>query len=679
MIEKKTKWGMRLLTVLLVSVLAIAPLSACSGKDDAHLSGRAVKLAHADGIAADGTFDSSLFYRNNLTVFGGDSDVIWVSKEQDAENGGYFYMYTSGNGGVYTKWFDGINHSYGISCLRSKNLNDWELCGAVDDGFAARFERDDWVYNNIWAPEVIYDEETEKYFMFFSAASWTDDAHMDSYRNVYGEGRDYIPNDFHLTTFVADKPQGPFRALTSAEFYTFKGQEVVKNDAGQTVNKNGDVITSKAPTINFEDHFKIADVIKEMYADSEIDYKKSPEYTDTMLKNGVFPAIDASPFIDYDENGNRKLYLFFSKHWINGVLSIWGMEMKDWCTPNYESMRMIAYPNAQSVKYTGNGKGVWDDASYERVGDTADNEGTLVEGAQMLAHTSADGVKRYYLTYSHTGYAARDYGCHQAISTSLLGDDYEYTKLSRKKSALGVNTTNDYLTGVGHHAYVEAEGELFITYWVHADPTKTDTANQNGRAFAFDRQTYTFDPELGYDILYGNGPTQSLQPLPKVATGLDNVALSASVSASNASDVEWVNDGTFPVLDYFLDRELKANGRTVITLAFDESKEISAILVYNSALYDYAFSKVDNILFTLSEQPAWFTGEYTGKMIISDLSINTDGYNDTDPENRFMRQGGGAVASFNPIKVSKIEIEISSKLNGEDGEIRVAEIAVLGK
>ena len=84
-------------------------------------------------------------------------------------------------------------------------------------------------------------------------------------------------------------------------------------------------------------------------------------------------------------------------------------------------------------------------------------------------------------------------------------------------------------------------------------------------------------------------------------------------------------------------------------------------------------------MFTLSEQPAWFTGEYTGKMIISDLSINTDGYNDTDPENRFMRQGGGAVASFNPIKVSKIEIEISSKLNGEDGEIRVAEIAVLGK
>lgn len=44
-----------------------------------------------------------------------------------------------------------------------------------------------------------------------------------------------------------------------------------------------------------------------------------------------------------------------------------------------------------------------------------------------------------------------------------------------------------------------------------------------------------------------------------------------------------------------------------------------------------------------------------------------------------MRQGGGAVASFNPIKVSKIEIEISNKLSDKNKEIRVSEICVLGK
>ena len=39
--------------------------------------------------------DSSLFYRNDLTVFGGDADVIWVSEEEGGEEyGGYFYMYT---------------------------------------------------------------------------------------------------------------------------------------------------------------------------------------------------------------------------------------------------------------------------------------------------------------------------------------------------------------------------------------------------------------------------------------------------------------------------------------------------------------------------------------------------------------------------------------------------------
>ena len=43
-------------------------------------------------------FDSKYFYRNDLNVFGGDADVIWVPEERDSEYGGWFYiclLYTS--------------------------------------------------------------------------------------------------------------------------------------------------------------------------------------------------------------------------------------------------------------------------------------------------------------------------------------------------------------------------------------------------------------------------------------------------------------------------------------------------------------------------------------------------------------------------------------------------------
>lgn len=660
---------------IFAAIVCAAPMTACG-----EFKGEAIALDCFRGAGMTGEYDSSVFYRNDLTVFGGDSDVIWVSKEQDPENGGYFYQYTSGNGGVYTQWNE-EDRSYGFSCLRSRDLNDWELCGAVDGGYSARLERADWIKQNLWAPEVIYDDVTGKYYMFFSAMSWTDEAHLAGYKNAYGEGRDYNPNNYHMTVFVADVPQGPFRALTSEEYYTFEGETVQKNEAGETINRNGDVIRSKYPVINIEDHFDLETYAKNTWGE---DYKTSSEYNGGVLNAGTMPGIDCSPFIDYDEQGNRKIYLFFSVHWIKGVLAIWGMEMKDWCTPNYETMRMIAYPNAQSVTYTGEGAGVWDYNSYKLEGVTNDYEGSLVEGAQMLAHTSADGKKRYYLTYSHTGYAARDYGCHQAVSEKILGDDYKYEKLSRERSALGVNATNDYMTGVGHNAYVEADGELYNVYWVHGDPTNTTIANQNGRVYAFDRQTYAFDPEFGYDILFGNGPTKFVQPLPKVASGLSNVADKAKVTATNAADgksVKYLTDGCVAMLDYFFDMEYRAKGKTVITLEFDEPREIRAIMIYNSARYDYAFGGASRIFFTLAEKPAWYnpSAKYTGIVGIADLKVPADSFSAADPDNAFMRQGGGAVASFNPIKVSKIEIEISNKLSDKSKEIRVSEICVLGK
>ena len=640
-------------SVFILAAISAVSLAACSGESDQEaISGAA--LPHYNGVENAEEYDSDVFYRNDLTVFGGDCDVIWVSEEQDPVNGGYFYQYTSGNF-LVTQWLE-EEQSFGVSCLRSKDLNDWELCGAVDNGFAIRLYRDDWVKSDLWAPEVIYDEVTEHYYMYLSAKGWAEDARHPN--------PDYHTVNFHFAIFASETPQGPFTLLTSEDYYEWEyeavGTEIRTNDAGETINRNDEFIGTKKPQIDVAGRY-------------ELDH--------------FWGAIDMSPFIDYDENGERHIYLYFSKHWgTHGdyrypVLSIWGMEMKDFLTPNYDSMRMIAYPDYQSVEYKGGP--VYEDSSYELIGyegDYEEDDGDLVEGAQILAHTSADGKKRYYLTYSQTGYAARDYGCHQAVSEG--GPLGSYKKLTRAKSALGVTNTNDYMTGVGHHAYVEfGEGEdyeLYNIYWVHADPFNTQTSGNNGRAYAFDKTVYTYDPALGYDILYGNGPSKSLQALPAMVSGYKNVVKNAKISVSKGekSTLSWLTDGCFTVLDYFADREFKTNGKTTITLTFDTPQTVRAVMLFNSIDYQYAFSQVDSIVFKLAEKPAWYTADaYNGYVYIKDLPFNSDYYN---AEDEFMRHGGSAHASFNEISVSEIQITVSKTLSG-GGEIRLSELYVLGK
>ena len=648
------------LTVLFL-VLAVLLASAC-GKT---LKTEGAKLNCFDGLNEDGSYDSSLFYRNDLTVFGGDSDVLWVPEERDAEYGGWFYQYTSGNGGVATIWNDGYETCFAVSCLRSRDLNDWELCGAVDNGFAIELQRDDWIKWYVWAPEAEYDEKSGLYFIYVSCRAWENPGFDPSLETTTSDG---FGHSFYIAVCSSPTPVGPFTLVTSEEFYGTDVPDSQKDANGNILNLNGDMITRKNPAINFRKAYGL-----------DYDY-------------GV---IAASPF--YDENGD--LYMYFSREYSsiqhdsagNAIpdsliedMSIWGMKMKDAITPDYDTLRMIAYPNKKAVRYKGGDANdpaypIYEASSYELIDyDTPFKEdGTLNEGAQMLVHTDANGVRKYYLTYSKYGYDARDYGIHQAVSDSPLGP---FEKVDRTKSAFVVNLQNDFMTGVGHHCYVEADGELFAIYWVHADPEDTTTAGNNGRVYAFDRQTYVYDEELGFDILYGNGPTASIQYKPSVASGVKNIAPEATVSVTGAADkatARYLNDGMFVATEAYAGMEYRADGKTVITLTFDQPREISGIMVYNSFDYQYAFSAIDAIVFDLAEKPDWYTlDEYNGKVYIENLGFNSDYY---DAEGKYMRPGGSSLASFSPMKVKEISLSVSKKLSGGDGEIRISDIVVLGK
>ena len=128
---------------------------------------------------------------------------------------------------------------------------------------------------------------------------------------------------------------------------------------------------------------------------------------------------------------------------------------------------------------------------------------------------------------------------------------------------------------------------------------------------------------------------------------------------------------------YFENYEFVSKGETTITLTFAEPVSVSAILIYNSYDYKYAFSEIDSILFSLAEKPEWYRGEtYVPKAVIENLPFNPE-YIATDTKS--MEQGGAAVASFNEMKVNQIEIKISQKLDNQNAKIKVSDIVVLGR
>ena len=160
--------------------------------------------------------------------------------------------------------------------------------------------------------------------------------------------------------------------------------------------------------------------------------------------------------------------------------------------------------------------------------------------------------------------------------------------------------------------------------------------------------------------------------------GMKNIAGDAKITAKNAKSetIHYLNDGRFVALEYYQDQEFESKGETTITLEFDSPREIGAIMIYNSFDYDYAFSSVDLVQFTLAEKPSWYEGDSLGSVHIQNLPFNTDYVN---LEDRFMRAGGSALASFDPIKVTKITITISKKFRDTSKAIKVSDIVVLGR
>lgn len=641
------KW----LVAALATLLSVTVLAGCSEKTT-----DVFKLAHYNGVSEDGSTDSAYFYRNDFSMVSGDSQIIYVSEEQDETYGGWYYMYNSMCDGVLLENFGGNDpHRSAISCFRSKDLSDWEKCGAVDNGYSVRFETYEWPVSACWAPETVFNPADGKYYMYFSA-----EANPNPSGKVEYDTAGQLFNRFFLVVCVSDTPVGPFRLLTSANYY----------GDPEAPNLNGKVITSKNPAIN-------------------------PKFD--LGLDSLFAIIDAHPYfddVDSDGDGVNDFYLYFVRHISDdsGTNSIWGMKMKDMITPDYSTARCLAVPNYRSVEYIENSPlsnmdlnryklidEFVDAEDYNKLTDKTNKVSKADYGEEYHINEGPFMWKeggRYFLTYSPQGVGRFGYQVRQTLGSSPLGK-FEKPTLD-PATLMGSNDKNTTMLGSGHHCFIDGgAGDIYCASWPNLVPM-TNNVDKDGRGYAVDRVHFTEDETYG--LVMTGGPTDSLQYKPYNFTGRVNVAPKATVTATNAQKgtEKYINDEVVVFRDYYGDKEFAAEGKTTITLMFDKPVEVSAILIYNSYDYYAAFDCIDSIIFDLAEKPEWFTGEnYVPAAGIFDLPFNRDYINETAKD---LSQGGAALASFKDIKVNKIEITVSKKITEDrDNIIKVSDVVVLGK
>ncbi len=713
---------LKTLSIIIVCAICVLTMIVVAGCDDSDGYVKGFALAHYDAAAEDGALDSKYFYRNDLNVIGGDADIEYVPIERDPVYGGYYYLYTSDNvaNSINDYWKEGqphtattreeagLNLEYRLvtTCLRSKDLNDWELCGGVDGEFAVYLEADSWIERHCWAPEVIYDEKTEKYYMYFNAMSYDNFDAIDE-ETQYGNRSEFYYDTFYMCIMESDTPVGPFKQVESESYYAGleyddmnDAQKATYDETGKLSNLNGKILTHRNPSVNFT--------------------------YDLGVEGEVFSVIDFSPF--FDDDGT--LYMSFVRHISGGHdhNCLWIMRMKDMVTPDFDTLTLVGKCNyeyvtdenvgdtaseridesaytlhncfaipstadyAQDVKATLESTAISEDGYYhiqgedgveqwEKKGDTWNkvgwsNEGTVNEGPHMWKVGD-----RYLYMYSPRGYSDQNYDASQAYSDD--GPLGPYHKLPSMPGAVMSRGFNDYvnqhMSGTGHHAIVEVEGELYCIYYAHSNPFDGSSSTYDGRFYAFDKLVVIEDATYG-KLLAGLGPTQTVQAKPASYTGLHNVAPKATVSATNCDKdtLKYLNDDFFVCHEYFADREFVANGKTTITMKFDTPVAISAIMIYNTLDYQSAFSKIDSIQFTLSEAAAWMDDAHKE---LRDCYIENVGFSSdyVDTEMRKISTGAASVVSFNEITVSEIKITISAKISDTSETIKVSDIVVLGK
>ena len=340
------------------------------------------------------------------------------------------------------------------------------------------------------------------------------------------------------------------------------------------------------------------------------------------------------------------------------------MEMEDWVTPKYETVTRLTTAGYTTVDGT------------EQC-DCETNGNWINEGPFVYPRKQADGSYKYYLTLSVNDSKDKTYSVVQAIGDSPMGP---FTKLQKAEGGILIGTddqTWDHISGPGHHCFVEENGELYILYHQHMDVILAG----DDRAVSLDEVEFTKNNQ-GQEVLYVNGPTRdSVQLLPSFVSEYKNIAPEATIASSDKQDASILNDrlvSLYSYIDYV--KEFKTEKQVTITLSFEDYREITGVMIYNSKDYTLAFDKIASVKIYFKDGEKQYTGQ------LKDIPFDMEKY----AYEGGMRPGGAAIAVFKPVYVNKIEVTVSvpdKRAIDQDDEgyyiyqssVAFSEIKVIGK
>lgn len=607
----------RIVSVGLAVLAAVTLLAAGCGEGKNY-----IKMSYYDEASyADGedysTINENLFYRNERKVDVADLCVVYVDDENDADYGTYYLYGTTGNTGFF--------------CWKSDDLVNWEGVGyallyrdlTTPEGKAVSVDS--------WAPEVIYDGDADKWYMFFSS---TPKDSSNSYIPYIAEG---------------DSPAGPFTLVDHIDSYTATDGTPLKDI--ENIETDNSYYYQRYMTF---DPYQMSQAMENL------------GLGDMDATSDVLRAIDFHPYVD-SATGDK--YLYFNTS-VNSY--IMGIKMKSWTEPEYGTLTIIAKPGYSTP------------SAAEK--DVPNEMNTSVNEAAWI--TEHNG--KYYLTYSTNSYKDKTYQVCQAVADSPLG---EFRKLTEEEGGILLSADaalRDDVSGTGHSSIINAGGQDYIIYHAH----NSIAEGGSSRHVAVDEiEWITVKDAQGndLDVMYANGPTTSVQPLPEFASEYKNVASEAEVSAtslSGDSSVSCLTDGLLSVNRYanydMVETYIKETcftAETTITLTFDDYKTIRALMIYNSKNMESAFYDIERVEFDCRLEDGTLATKY-----IDGLVFDWDAYTSTDDID-VIRPAASAIAEFDEIECNEIRITISPAteeqipVHGYDdmAELAVSEIRVLGK
>jgi len=555
-IKQKLAW--------LLAVTAVLSCAAGCGKKPAQIQ---YEVPNNQGLLEEGQekseYNKELFYRNDK--FGNCADPFIMD---NTSRDGYYYLYgTEGSLFVY----------------RSMDLMNWERVGnSLDNleygktGGVTETRRVTW--KDIWAPEVIYDPDTNLYYMFFSATPQEDTSVKP------GKGiREGSPNEITLVA-VSQRPDRDFQLVN------FKDPASCGEENLHTYNTNANLKDANGEYVNAYPHYFAKYMLfnpeqYKAFSDANGGYRGQ-------VKGGFEGGIDPHPYVD--ENGDKWLF------WVDcyGSDRICCVKMENWLKPDWSTAKALLYHTYYTVE---DWKAAQSGAAVELV--PYELQGTSInEGPCVVKHNG-----KFYLTFSIGAYSDNSYQVVQAVSDNLDGP---YRKLTLEEGAIlisGELSGSQEVSGPGHHGFVNVGEQTFIVYHRHNDVIAAGGA----RNPAIDEIKWiTVKDKFGkdMDVMYTNGPTVS--PQPKVEAYAEYVNIADEAKISGSKDTKYLTDGLLSVYKYLNEtmaqyvQETTITDTTTFTFDFAEARTVRAIMVYNSKMEDTAFSEIAKVEFVCIENGA---------------------------------------------------------------------------